>query len=287
MKTNIDKNPENPLSLTEGYTEWTSPSNIALIKYWGKRYPQLPMNANLSMSLDSSFTKTSIRYARGKSKGLTWKFLFEGKEAPDFHPKIDKFLNAVRNKLSFLSEDIHLDINSSNTFPHSSGIASSASSMSALALCLVQIEERFTGKKKDPQDFLKSASEIARMGSGSASRSLYPGYAIWGETDDIPDSSDYFAIPFNEEIHPFFQELMDYIHIVSSEKKSVSSTAGHELMDEHPYDLSVYGYRCCMSRRSAPSTDLHSSADPSVRHLWYSCATTGARYAGTERPDCP
>ena len=121
----------------KGFTSWKSPSNIALVKYWGKFGNQMPKNASVSFTLDHAFTQTSIAYSSrpNASDEISIHFLFEGQENPSFQKKIQVFLNSVLHEFPFLKE-LHLDIKSENSFPHSTGIASSASSMSALALCL-------------------------------------------------------------------------------------------------------------------------------------------------------
>jgi diphosphomevalonate decarboxylase len=87
-----------------------------------------------------------------------------------------------------------------------------------------------------PRDyFLQKASQIARLGSGSASRSLFGKYAIWGEMEALADSSNAYAIPFIGAIHPIFEHLQDTILMIDSSPKKVSSTAGHALMNNHPY----------------------------------------------------
>jgi len=122
---------------------------------------------------------------------------------------------------------LSFDIKSENSFPHSSGIASSASSMGALALCLCDIEKKLFNNEKD---FLKKASHLSRLGSGSASRSIYPSVVTWGLSSDIDKSSDLFAIPVID-FHDVFSTFHDDILIVSDREKSVSSSAGHALME--------------------------------------------------------
>jgi len=126
--------------------------------------------------------------------------------------------------------DLHID--SRNTFPHSSGIASSASSMSALVLCLLDIERMVNN---NPDINLKEASRIARLASGSACRSVFPKAALWGATEAFAGSSDEYAISLEDEIHSVFKNYHDSILIVSDAKKSVSSRTGHALMDTNPY----------------------------------------------------
>lgn len=208
-----------------------SPSNIAIVKYWGKHGTQLPNNPSISFTLSNCFTETKITYSENESMSL--EFYFEGKENPVFKAKIEKYLNENRRYFSFLN-NLDLKIESYNSFPHSSGIASSASSMSALIMCLLEI------KYKDAKIDLREASYLSRLASGSAARSVYPTMTLWGKTPSLPESSDEYAIPIGEMINPVFKTYHDSILIVSSKEKSVSSRAGHSLMENHPMAESRY-----------------------------------------------
>lgn len=208
-----------------------SPSNIAIVKYWGKHGTQLPNNPSISFTLSNCFTETKITHSENESMSL--EFYFEGKENPAFKAKIEKYLNENRRYFSFLN-NLDLKIESYNSFPHSSGIASSASSMSALIMCLLEI------KYKDAKIDLREASYLSRLASGSAARSVYPTMTLWGKTPSLPESSDEYAIPIGEMINPVFKTYHDSILIVSSKEKSVSSRAGHSLMENHPMAESRY-----------------------------------------------
>ena len=213
---------------------WESPSNIALIKYWGKYGVQLPCNPSLSMSLKQSVSRFELTYSPKKEGEKDLDYLFEGKEHPAFEAKLSQFITSVSNDLPCLTK-YQLKISSSNTFPHSAGIASSASAMSALALCLCSMQEAIDEMEMPRDYFLQKASGIARLGSGSASRSLFGKYAIWGELEGLPQSSNAYAIAFTDPIHPIFDQLQDTILMIDSSPKKVSSTAGHALMNNHPY----------------------------------------------------
>ncbi|BAX80353.1 diphosphomevalonate decarboxylase [Labilibaculum antarcticum] len=216
-----------------GSVSWESPSNIALIKYWGKKGYQLPCNPSISMSLKNSLTRTKLTY-KTMGDGDHLSFLFEGKRQVLFEQRIAKFFESLPSQFKFL-KDFQLSISSENTFPHSTGIASSASAMSSVALCLCSMEEEITGVQVENAEFYRKASLIARLGSGSASRSVYGGFVAWGESNSFPKSSDEYAVPFSEYTHPVFQDFQDAILLVSSKKKEVSSSAGHQLMVNHPY----------------------------------------------------
>ena len=230
----------NPFKNIQGETAWRAPSNIALVKYWGKYGNQLPKNASLSFTLTNAFTETSVKYIakENNSKNIELRFLFEGNENPKFAEKIQKFLESIIPHFPFLPY-FSLEINSSNSFPHSTGIASSASSMAALALCLTDIENSLDGGLF-PSAFFEKASMIARLGSGSACRSVFPYLSVWGKHGAIPLSSNEHGIPFHDSVHPVFKTFKDAILIVSSNEKKVSSRAGHELMNDNPFAESRY-----------------------------------------------
>ncbi len=218
--------------------EWTSPSNIALVKYWGKFGDQLPRNPSVSFTLKHAVTNMKLELFSKDPGGVTVEFLFEGKPNSKFQDKIQKYLEKEKNLFPWL-ERVHLKLSSHNTFPHSSGIASSASSMSALCLCLLSADEWLTGHERSDSEFFKLASELSRLASGSAGRSIYSTMASWGEFESIRGSSNHYATEF-EDLHPYFHDYCDSILIVSAKEKSVSSRAGHSLMENHPYKEARY-----------------------------------------------
>lgn len=204
---------------------WESPANIALVKYWGKKHFQLPKNPSLSITLNECRTITEIIPKSKNTQNEKIKFLFDGESNQAFAQKIEKHLLKISELYPQLN-DYHYQINSKNTFPHSSGIASSASSMSALNLCFTDLLLRLNLVTKD--EFETVASKLSRMGSGSAARSVYGDIVEWGL------ESEEFATPI-KKVHEYFMGMRDAILIVSSKEKSVSSTLGHSLMNDHPY----------------------------------------------------
>ena len=217
---------------------WECPSNIALVKYWGKFEGQIPANPSLSFTLSSCVTQTSISYQSDTEPGL--EFLFDGQPKPTFEAKIQSYLNGLHDVMPWLKHT-GLKIDSHNTFPHSSGIASSASAMGALALGLVSVD-RAMKAGFDPGDvaqdaaFWRQASDLARRGSGSACRSVYGGFTVWGQHEAVGGSDDRWAVPLRmEEVHPALREIQDVVVLVDRGEKSVSSSAGHGLMNQHPY----------------------------------------------------
>jgi len=234
----------------QGKVGWQSPSNIALVKYWGKKGKQIPQNPSISFTLSECRSETFIGFEKADSFGF--RFFFEGKENPAFGAKIEKFLLDYQAFFPFINQ-LSLNVESRNTFPHSSGIASSASSMSAFVMGLLEIESKLVGPSTgsgtessqalelvERQIYLQKASYFSRLASGSAARSVFPKMALWGMTETYKGSSDEFAVSLENNIHPIFKTYRDSILIVSSEKKSVSSRAGHGLMEGNPYALARY-----------------------------------------------
>ncbi len=222
----------------QGRVRWRSPSNIALVKYWGKRGKQLPQNPSISFTLSECRTETFIEYEKADRFGFS--FFFEGKENPAFGVKIEKFLMDNQAFFPFINQ-LNLKVESRNSFPHSSGIASSASSMSAFVMCLLELERSLSLSKGRPIDIdLQKASYFSRLASGSAARSVFPAMALWGKTEAYEGSSDEYAVSLADDIHPVFKTYHDSILIVSGETKAVSSRAGHGLMEENPYATARY-----------------------------------------------
>jgi len=222
-------------SKVSGVTKWQSPSNIALVKYWGKHGNQLPANPSLSLTLSKSFTETEISYSsKEKEVDIYYSFELDGAENKTFANRIGSFLKSIEPYFPFLTQ-LKLAIKSHNTFPHSSGIASSASAYSALALCLCSIEKQIFNNYIDEDSFLMKASFIARLGSGSASRSVYGEVVSWGDNNVFPGTSDLFASDISLQIHPVFKSFKNSILIIDSGQKKVSSSLGHSLMKGHPF----------------------------------------------------
>ena len=225
----------NTAELEPGKVMWQSPSNIALVKYWGKHGRQLPRNPNISFTLHSAVTQTQIEYAARETldaRPVELEFFFHDQKNEAFQARVEQYLAGLLDVFPFLKQ-LKLTIRSGNSFPHSAGIASSASAMSALALGLCSLEDNFFGTLDSDAAFDRKASRVARLGSGSACRSIYGGLAAWGEHGGIEGSSDEYAVPV--ETHAVFQTFHDDILIVGAGAKSVSSSAGHGLMDGNPY----------------------------------------------------
>lgn len=224
-----------------GAIRWRSPSNIALVKYWGKHGDQLPRNPSVSFTLDGAATDTTLSYKvrEEMGEGVDVTLFLDGEPNEAFTKRTKAYLERLLPVYPFLKQ-LSLIIKTSNSFPHSAGIASSASGMSALALCLVSLEEDLFEPFKQRTDFLAKASYLARLGSGSACRSVYGGAAVWGALGTLETSSDEYAVPVTDQLHEVFQNYHDDILLISKAEKSVSSRAGHGLMDGNPYATARY-----------------------------------------------
>jgi diphosphomevalonate decarboxylase len=226
--------------LAQGHASWQSPSNIAIVKYWGKHGVQLPRNPSISFTLSEARSITNLHWSPKTSttQSIELDFLFEDMPNEAFRTKILVFLESLVATFPFLKQ-LKWRIESKNTFPHSAGIASSASAMSALAICLCDCERQLFGTLENETAFLQKASYLARLGSGSACRSLYPVLGVWGTSAAVAGSSDEYAVAY-EGFHPVFETYKDSILIVSPTEKKVSSRAGHALMEGNPYAAPRY-----------------------------------------------
>ena len=221
-----------PFHISNQKVSASCPSNIALIKYWGKYEPQIPANPSISYTLNHCKTNTEMEFLADENFSV--QTFLSGKEEQKFAQKIEKYFQKIEEYLPWILKGKYI-IKTENTFPHSSGIASSASGFGAISKCLMALDEQFSGKLDE--DFkLKKASFLARLGSGSACRSLYDGLVVWGKTEEVAESSDLFAVQYpNEEIHPIFKSFNDWVLLIHEGEKSVSSTVGHGLMNTNPY----------------------------------------------------
>lgn len=207
------------------------PSNIALIKYWGKYDHQIPANPSISYTLNHCKTNTTIEFLADEPFSV--QTFLAGNEEIKFAEKIEKYFNNIEQYLPWILKGKYI-IRTENTFPHSSGIASSASGFGAIAKCLMKLDEIFSGKDSE-EESVRKASFLARLGSGSACRSLYNGLVVWGESQ-VRGSSDLFAVQYpNDEIHDIFKNFNDWVLLIHEGQKSVSSTVGHGLMNTNPY----------------------------------------------------
>ena len=191
--------------------------NIALIKYWGNRDHELrlPSNGSISMTLGNLETQTSVLF--DPSFDLD-EFILNGSPISDSGlSRVSAHLDVIR-KIANLSNKAK--VTSDSNFPVGAGIASSASGFAALTLAACAA----VGQDLTSQEL----SRISRLGSGSASRSIFGGYVEWfrGESD-----RDSFAQPL---VDKDYWNLIDLIAIVEEKHKSTGSTSGHRVADTSP-----------------------------------------------------
>ncbi len=195
-----------------------SPANIAFIKFWGKKDPDIniPFNNSISMNLSACFTLTTVEFSKDFKKDIVLinKEKVEGSKGE----RVIRILDIVRKKAKIKS---FAKVVSKNNFPSDAGIASSASGFSALALA--------ASKAAGINLNQKELSILARLGSGSASRSITDGFSEWKAGKG---SNSSYAISIAK---PGFWDLRDLVVVVSSGAKKSSSTEGHSVAQTSPY----------------------------------------------------
>ncbi|HUI38765.1 MAG TPA: diphosphomevalonate decarboxylase, partial [Thermoplasmata archaeon] len=208
-----------------GGATWEAAPNIALVKYWGMRDNDLvlPNNSSLSVTLGRFRTRTSVRFTDAIPAD---RFVLNGALASGrIAEEVSTFLDRVRLSAGLRARS---RVRSSNNFPTGSGLASSASGFAALAAA----GSAAAGLPLDG----RSLSRLARLGSGSAARSIFGGFVEWnaGRRDD---GRDCYAVPLFPEDH--WPELVDLVAIVrGAPTKSIrSSVAMQRTVDTSPeYD---------------------------------------------------
>lgn len=203
-----EQSSQQPLEIATAF----APSNIALIKYWGKRNAELnlPMNSSLSISLGQLGTQTQLSLLNDVNQDEVWHNDKLVNPQSNFATRISDFLNLIR---SACQKELYFKVVTHNNIPTAAGLASSASGFAALSLALDQLLQL-----KLPKTTL---SALARLGSGSASRSLYHGFVIWHKGED-EQGSDSIA----EAIKSDWQDLRVGVLTVDHAKKSVDSRSG-------------------------------------------------------------
>ena len=191
--------------------------NIALIKYWGNLDDEwnIPANSSLSMTLGELWTQVRLVADRQLDRDL---LIIDGViSSPEAQARLSQFLDQIR-RLS--GKALYCRIESSSNFPRGSGIASSAAAFAALALAAARV----FGLSTEPEEL----SRLARLGSGSACRSIFGGFVEWIGGQDHRSS---YAVPIAPPQH---WGLVDCVAVVSTAHKAVSSREGHRLAKTSP-----------------------------------------------------
>jgi len=196
-------------------------SNIAFIKYWGRRNHELnlPYNSSISMTLDENLSATtSVEFSNSFKEDM---LIIDGKRQDLNFQRSEKasyLRRALEHARKTAGLNAHALVVSENNFPSGTGLASSAAGAAALSLAIV--------KALDLKIDTREISKIARQVSGSGCRSLHGGIVKW-HRGTHHDGSDSFAEQLFDT--SYWPELIDLVAIVTTSSKKVSSSEGHTL----------------------------------------------------------
>lgn len=195
-----------------------SSANIAFIKYWGCRdfALNLPYNDSISMNLSDCLTRTTVEFSSDYQGDQV--FIDNKKVTGTKEKRVVGILNLIRKKADLA---LKAKVYSKNNFPQGTGIASSSSAFSALALAGTAAAGLSLSKKE--------LSILARRGCGSACRSVISGFAQWKAGKKNEDSYAVQLAPEN------FWKLRDLVLVVSDKEKKIGSLEGHKLALTSPY----------------------------------------------------
>ncbi|MBY7141841.1 diphosphomevalonate decarboxylase [Virgibacillus sp. NKC19-3] len=187
-------------------------TNIALIKYWGKRNEPLilPTNSSLSLTLDGFSTTTSVEFRENLANDHVT--INDETISGESYRRVSGFLDLIRQTAG--EKHLYADVHSINDVPTAAGFASSASGFAALAAAATKA----IGLQLSDQEL----SRITRQGSGSATRSIYGGFAQW-QMGGRPDGSDSYAVPIASQDH---WDIRVAAVVLSDTRKNVSSRDG-------------------------------------------------------------
>lgn len=231
-------------------------SNIAIVKYWGKRDEELilPTNSSLSFTMDEQLsTKTTVEFVDGSGQDELY---LDGTKATEKETsRVSEFLDLIRAKAKIKT---NAKVISKNTFPKAAGMASSASAFAALA----GAASKAAGLNLSPAEI----SILARQGSGSAIRSVYGGAVKW-EMGKKKDGSDSVAVQVAKKGH--WPEIRNVIGLITKKEKKVSSRSG---MADTLRTSSLYGARIAhvhdrlkIAEEAILKKDFHTLAEVMMR----------------------
>lgn len=194
-----------------------APSNIAFIKYWGKKDEalRLPLNGSVSMNLSNLLTTTTVEFNKNFKKDI---IIIDGKRDLKEEGRVINHLNRIR-KIAKIK--LKAKVVSQNNFPKSSGLASSASGFAALTLAATKAAGLNLSQKQ--------LSILARQGSGSACRSIPDGFVEWLKGEDNETSYAYSLFP------PSYWKIIDVVVIVVKEEKKIKSSQGQKIVLKNPF----------------------------------------------------
>ncbi|MFL5303862.1 MAG: diphosphomevalonate decarboxylase [Polyangia bacterium] len=202
------------MSATSSGVTAVSGTNIALVKYWGKRDAalNLPATGSLSLTLDRLGTRTRVAFDGGSSNAD--RVTLDGAPAGEkFAARATAFLDRVRARAGITTR---ATVDTANTVPTAAGLASSASGFAALAVAAA----RAAGLPLSPGEL----SELARLGSGSAARSIFGGFVEMAR-GQRPDGRDAVARPIDEGEGRAGWDVRLVVAITAAGEKTIGSTA--------------------------------------------------------------
>ena len=193
-----------------------APSNIAFIKYWGKKDEnlRLPENGSISMCLSNLLTTTTVEFSRDYKDDF---IEIDGIKENNIARRVIEHLDRVR-KIAGIAEKAK--VVSKNNFPTETGLSSSASGFAALTLAGTKAAGLNLSEKE--------LSILTRLGSGSACRSIPNGFVEWISGNSSKTSYTVSIYP------PEYWDIVDLVAVVSEEKKEISSTQGQKLIKTSP-----------------------------------------------------
>lgn len=196
----------------------SAPANLAFVKYWGKLNPSLnlPLNGSISMNLSEAITTTTVEFNAALSADEI--LVGQAEAEPAFAARVTQHLDRIR---ALAGVRTHAYVQTENSFPAATGFASSASGMAALTLAGTAA----LGLRLDT----RALSVLARLGSGSACRSIPDGFVEWVAADTHEKS---YA---HQIAAPDHWAILDIAVIVSDEAKTISSSRGHQLALQSPF----------------------------------------------------
>ncbi len=224
-------------------------SNIALIKYWGNRDQalRLPSNPSLSMNMAGLTTITTVEFDPTLQHDV---LILGGREIIGRgHDRVSRLLDHVRAEISEVY-NLFARVDSRNNFPAGAGLASSASGFAALALAATAA----AGLQFNEAEL----SRLARLGSGSACRSVPGGFAEWAMGADDRSSYAYSIAPADH------WDLRDVVALIDVEHKAVGSTEGHAVADTSPLQaarVATASDRLAQARSAVLNRDFAALAD--------------------------
>lgn len=194
-----------------------APSNIAFIKYWGRKDEilRLPTNGSISMNLSNLLTTTTVEFDPSLKEDS---IVLNGKKEDAATSRGVKHLDRIR-KLANI--ETKAKVITENNFPTGTGLSSSASGFAALTVAAAAAAGLDLSEKE--------LSILARQGSGSASRSIPDGFVHWKDGDTSESS-------YSISLHaPDYWDIVDVVAVINIGPKDVPTSEGQKSAESSPF----------------------------------------------------